>query len=495
MCPLQESGVTPPGASTGLVEDIRPARAALDVVAQVVGRLGNLALGVVATAVLARALGEYGFGQWSTIVLIATLLGPLNDLGLLPVAVRRASSENDPRWLGALVSARAGLSIPVTALTVVLLVPVAHGSTMFLAGAIVALQGMLAAPAALASVFQVRVRNDLTMVALTVNSLLWTGAVILIAASDGGLVPFAVALTAIAALSVALQAVIALRTVRVPLRGTRRLWGRLAREAVPLSIGSLLIVAYGRIDALIVYGSAGTTAAGLYNAAYRLVEQFGVVPLSLVATLMPIASRIVPSQPAQARRLLQLALDLLAMVSLPALAFAIVASDPLIRLLYGAHFQSAGPALPVLMGAFTVICCGYAFGVFTLVLDLQRQFARFALVALVFNVIANLLLVPRYGFMAAAWTTLATEMLVVGLTGRVVFERLQMRLSLNRVARTALAASISGVATFVLLHAGVGVLALLLVAALVHTAGLFALRAVDMREVRALLRGDPIRAL
>jgi O-antigen/teichoic acid export membrane protein len=496
-----EGDSTPPDspatdAQPALVGEIRPARAALDIVAQVVGRVGNLALGVLATAVLARGLGAHGYGQWTTILLIPALLGPLNELGFLQVAVRHASSEDDPRWLGALVTARAALSIPVTALTILILVPVAHGSTMFLAGVIVALQGLLAAPSAMASVFQVKIRNDLAIVALTVNSLLWTVAVIVISLSDGGLLPYAVALTAIAVLSAALQVAIARRTVRIPLRGTQTMWRRLAREAVPLSIGSLLILAYGRVDGLIVYGSAGASAAGLYNAVYRIVEQAGVVPLSLVITLTPIASRIIPSRPAEARGLLQLALDLLAMFSLGALAFAIVASHQIIQLLYGSEFSAAVPALPILMGAFTVICCGYAVGLFTLVLNLQREFARFAFVALVFNVIANLLLVPRYGFVAAAWTTLLTETLVVGLIGRVVFARLQMRLSVGRLCRTAIAAAISGAVTFALLHnTGLGVLLLLLVACVVHVGSLFALGALNTNELRAILHREPLRAL
>lgn len=495
MSPPQETSVPPPDARTGLVNEIRPARAVVDVTVQVVGRVGNLALGVVATAVLARGLGEYGFGQWSTILLVPALLGYLNDLGLLQVAVRRATSENDSRWLGALVSARAALSLPVTALSVLGIALLAHGSTMLLAGAIVALQGLLAAPIALASVFQVRVRNDLAIVALTVNSVLWTAAVILIHASNGGLLSYAIALTAIAVVSTALQAALAVRTVRLPVRGTSRLWGALAREAVPLSIGTLLIVAYARIDGLIVYTAAGTAAAGLYNAAYRLIEQAGFVPLSLVVTLMPIASRLMPSRPEHARRLLQLSLDLLAMFSLPALAFTIVASEPIIRLLYGASFDAAAPALPILMGAFVVICCGYAFSVFTLVLDLQRGFARFALIGLAFNVISNLLLVPPYGFIAAAWTTLLTEMLVVGLTGRAIFKRLQMRPALGRITRAAVAATISGVVTLALLNAGAGVLILLLAAALAHIACLFALRAVSVSEIRDILRGNPIGVL
>ena len=52
--------------------------------------------------------------------------------------------------------------------------------------------------------FQTRVRNDLTILVLTVNSILWTAAVVAIAATDGGMVWFAAAFLASAVCSVGL---------------------------------------------------------------------------------------------------------------------------------------------------------------------------------------------------------------------------------------------------------------------------------------------------
>ncbi len=53
-------------------------RATVDIAVQVIGRTGNLALGVVVTLIVVRALGSSGFGEWSTIFAItqiATNLG------------------------------------------------------------------------------------------------------------------------------------------------------------------------------------------------------------------------------------------------------------------------------------------------------------------------------------------------------------------------------------------------------------------------------------
>jgi O-antigen/teichoic acid export membrane protein len=484
-----------PAADRKLTQSLPQRRAAADVAVQVVARLLNLLLGVVATAVLARKLGESGFGMWSTILLIPALLAYLNDLGFLQVAVRRAASEQDLRWLGALVSIRVALSLPTTLLSLVAIVFVAHGTDMLLAGFIVAAQGLLAGPAALTSVFQLQTRNDLAMVAMTVNSLLWTGAVVFIAASGGSLVDYAIAMGAIAAVTVWMEAAIAMRRVRVPIRGTTFLWRELARAAIPLSIGSLLILAYGRIDGLIVYTESGSVAAGLYNSVYRVMEQGGFIPLSLVITLMPIVSRLYEVKDEKVQRLLQVSLELLAMVSLPALGFTLVASNQLVRLLYGARFLPAAGALSVLMGAFVFICCGYALGVFTLVLDLQSRFVRYAFVALCLNVALNLLLVPSEGFMAAAWVTCATEAFVSVLVGRAVLNKLEMRLRFTRLLRIALAAAMSALVTLGLREGGVDVFGLLAAAGLAHLGGLFALRALRPSELRAILRRDPLSVL
>jgi O-antigen/teichoic acid export membrane protein len=494
-----ESLTVPAAASTAasapaLSAPVHARRATADVLVQVMGRLLNLMLGVVATAVLARKLGSAGFGEWSTILLIPGLLAYLNNLGFLQVAVRRAAAEQDPHWLGALVSIRAALSVPTTLLSILAIAFVARGGDMLVAGIIVAAQGLLAGAAALTSVFQLQIRNDLPILVMTANSVLWTAAVVLIAGSGGDLTAYAVALVAIATLTTCFEALIALRRVSVPIRGTSRLWRELVRTAVPVSIGGLLIVAYARLDGLIVYTMSGSVAAGLYGAVCRIVEQAGFVPLSLVVTLMPIVSRLYPSQPKDVQRLLQFTLDLLAMFSLPALGFTLVASRPLIELLYGSHFVDATSALSILMGAFVLICCGYALGVFTLVLNLQSQFARYALGALFLNLALNLVFVPPYGFVAAAWITLVTEAFIMALTGRAVLRRLEMSLQFGRVSRVALAAAISAGVTLGLREVGVEVLLLLLAASLTHVAGLFALRALRPAELRAVLRRDPMNA-
>ena len=58
-------------------------------VIQLLGRAGNLALGVAGLALLARSLGTDGFGVWSTALAYVGIFGFLTNLGLAPVATQR----------------------------------------------------------------------------------------------------------------------------------------------------------------------------------------------------------------------------------------------------------------------------------------------------------------------------------------------------------------------------------------------------------------------
>ena len=81
---------------------LAPRAISWDIAVQLVGRFGNLALGIVVTALLARTLGDAGFGVWSTLLAISSLLGVIGNMGLEQVALRCAVAEpgREPQWLG-----------------------------------------------------------------------------------------------------------------------------------------------------------------------------------------------------------------------------------------------------------------------------------------------------------------------------------------------------------------------------------------------------------
>ena len=186
----------------------------------------------------------------------------------------------------------------------------------------------------------------------------------------------------------------------------------------------------------------------------------------------------------------QLAFDALVLLSLPALTITLAGPEPIVRLLFGAEFVDAAPALPVLMATFVLVSVGYLAGYLIIAYELQRRFVLIALVALVLNVTANLLLVPAAGFMAAVWITLGTEVLVATWTTVLVCRTIGVVPAWGRVGRVAVIAVAAGVAGWALREAGVPVVLWVLAAALLYAGLLLGLRVVRPDEVRALL-GQP----
>jgi O-antigen/teichoic acid export membrane protein len=419
-------------------------QAGRDIIGQLALRIANLALGVFVTLLTVRTLGDAGFGRWSTLLAIVGFVGYLGQLGLNQVALERAAADRaaEGEWIGALVTLRALLSLPVTVLTAAVCVVVADGAAMRLAGVIVCSSLVASALTSVGLVFQLRVRNTVVVAIEVANGVMWAAAVATVALADGGLVMLAIGFVLTSLIATGIQIVLASRVAAVRLRGASRRWPELLRRGLPVGVGGLLVWGYGYVDQVIVFELAGPRDAGLYGAVYRILERLILLPGTLMVTLFPIFVAARDRDRDRVSRVFQLAWDHLLMVSLPALAIAVVGAEPLTRLLFGDEFAAAAPALPVLMGAFVIISLGHLSGYLVIVYGLQRRFIGFALLGLVFNVALNLALVPSYGFRAAAWITVATELLVVGLSMRAVLAASGIRPRLGIATRVVTAGAL-----------------------------------------------------
>ena len=463
---------------------------------QLVLRVANLLLGVAVTVFLVRGLGDQGFGQWSTLLAVTTLAGFLGDLGLSRVAVERAAAQPAQQavWVGSLITLRLALALPTAAGAAMVCLLLADGADMRVAGVLLCAILLFAGLSSARVIFQLQVRNTINTAIEIGNGIAW-GAVVIVAVLVGedGLVTLAAGFAIVGVITECTYFLVARRAAPIAIRGSRKRWGQLLRLGIPVGVGGLLVLGYGYIDQVLVFRISGAQDAGYYGAVYRIFDRVQFLPAVLMTTLFPIIVAARHADPARVRRLFHMAIDYLVMASLPALTITLAGPEALVRLAFGAEFAPAAPALPVLMATFLVVSLGYLSGYLILAYELQRRFIVFALAALVFNVSANLLLLPSYGFMAAAWITLATEILVVGLALHAVCRRMEIRPTGRHLDRIVIAAVAAGLVGWLLRQGGVptGVWAAL--ACAIYPAFLVGLRVVDLGELRALRRReDPV---
>lgn len=464
-------------------------RITLDILAQLVGRTFNIGLGVVATVALVRGLGVHDYGEWSTLFAVSGLVDSAGTQAMDRVAVPRAAEnpEREPQWLGALLRSRAMFAVPSTLIALAIVLAISRDAHMRLTGIVIALMMPAAVLATLGIVFKLRVRNDVNVLVTTLNSLLWTGAVLALAGAGAGMLPYAIAFAAILFLTSGVQAALGFRRGSIDVAGGRELTRRLIKLSIPIGLFGLAVTAYNRVDQLIVFELAGTKDAGLYGAAYRILDQGGFVPGTFAVTITPILAAAYRTDLERVRRLLQAAADNLMLIALGCFAFAVAAGKPFLEALYGREYGQAAHAFAILMGAYVVICLATVLGTMVVTLNLQRKLVPYAVITLVVNVGLNLIFVPPFGYVAAAWVTVVTELLILVLTIRLLQPIIELKPKVERFLRTCATAAVAGLAVWAMRRAGVPLAGLMAGMVAIYVPLLFALRAVSMGEVRMLL--------
>ena len=146
---------------------------------------------------------------------------------------------------------------------------------------------------------------------------------------------------------------------------------------------------------------------------FGLLTPIGLLPSRFVLALFPVLSRRAAPGDATFLGVYRLAVKLLLGIAVPiALGITVLAYDTT-RLLWGARFlPESAIALQILVWYVPGSFWNGLTQVVLIAVGQQRWITVGFFLATAFNVVANLLLVPRYGLVAAAWTTVASEVVL-----------------------------------------------------------------------------------
>ena len=184
-------------------------------------------------------------------------------------------------------------------------------------------------------------------------------------------------------------------------------------EAWPLMLNNLLNTIFFRSDIQVLAAFRGPRAVGHYGNAFRIIDAVGLLPSRFVLALFPVLSQRAAPGDATFLRVYRLAVKLLLGIAVPiALGITVLAYD-ITLLIWDARFlPESAIALQILVwyvpGSFWNGLTQYVL----IAVGQQRWITGGFFLATAFNVVANLLLVPSYGLVAAAWTTVASEVVL-----------------------------------------------------------------------------------
>ncbi len=412
----------------------------------IASQLFNRAVDLVFAAFVLRMLGQSGNGQYVVATTVWLYAKTVSDFGLGVLVTREVSRE--PESAGSLLGSSTLLRLAV----LVAIVPVVglyvlwgtHWSDLSRTSVIaIGLLFLTIAPSsyteAVNSIFNGRERMEFPALLNILTNLCRFGLGLAALFAGFGVV----GLASVAFITTTLSAVafhLAARHVRV--RPVWRLDRSQAHDLVllawPLLLNALLLNLFFRADVFIIQASQGDSALGSYDAAYKFINMLPLIPAYFTLAVFPLLSRYATSDSDRLLDSYRLAAKLLFIVAWPITLGTMILAPDLIRILAGeAYLPNSATALRILIWFLPI---SYVNGITQYVLiavNRQRTITVAFASAVTFNVVANLVLVPSFGYFAAAATTIGTEMrpLHSALAGSTPLRR---PVQLGRICRSAL---------------------------------------------------------
>jgi O-antigen/teichoic acid export membrane protein len=181
-------------------------------------------------------------------------------------------------------------------------------------------------------------------------------------------------------------------------------------EGFPLMLNHFLASIFFQIDVVILQAVRGDAEVGQYSVAYKWVAALNIIPAFFTMALLPVMSRQAHEDRAALKRNYHLAIKLLVCVALPTAVLFTFLAYFLTGILGGSQYLPDGAiATQLMIWSIPIGWMNSLTQYLLIALDLQRKITWAFIIAVTFNIVINLLLIPAYGYRAAAITTIASE--------------------------------------------------------------------------------------
>jgi O-antigen/teichoic acid export membrane protein len=392
---------------------------AFSLAAQIAIKLLSFAFSVL----VVRNLGASDFGQYTAILAFGAVFLFLADLGLSPYTVRELAHSRDTSNIdiragelyGSVLTLRFGLAV-LTAMVIIGVAVVTQRPLVMIGGIALGTIGLLiysvqGTSEAILSGFE---RLDLAALAKVLNQVVFVlaGA----AALFFGMGYYGLIVANL--LGIAIMTGYCWRAARklgvTPRKPDLKQSIPLIPRTFPLAIGGFALGLSYYYDSVLLNITRGDAETGYYGAAYNLVFSAMFVSNALTTAMYPSLTRESAKAPAVLAWATQRSLRLLVVIALPLAVGTSIMASQILPFLYHDSYLPAIPALQVIIWVLPFMYVSNFLGYVVLIQWKERKGSRSVLISSALNLAANSLLVPRFGFMAAAIVTVVTEVVLVG---------------------------------------------------------------------------------
>ncbi|MCR4556353.1 MAG: flippase [Saccharofermentans sp.] len=387
----------------------------------IVQHLYSMLTSLILVALIARHLGPYDYGLInycaSLISMFTTLCGLGLDNLIVSEIIRRPEKEGG--FLGTALVMRLAVSLisyPVILILVSVITPGNH--TLLAVAALQALGMVFQTYEVFVYWFRIKLKMKYISIALvcaiTINSVFR----IILLARKATVEWFAFSISLQALAAGIIITVLFIKKSDVRLKASWADAAALIKNSYNFIISSMAIIIYMEVDKIILEKMTGSASVGIYSAAVVLATCWEFIPVALIDSSRPV---ILEKRKVSHEEYMDLFKIVMGGVNLMAFVFALIMSGLgwiFIWILYGGAFMEAFVPLIILSWSSFIGISGYTRTIWITGEGFYKYEKRYAVTAMLLNILLDVLLIRLFGIIGAAVATLITyvyEVLIVPL--------------------------------------------------------------------------------
>lgn len=464
---------------------------ARNTIIQIIGKTISTVIGLFALGIMARYLGQAGFGQYTTILTFLSFFGIIADFGLTLVTSQMISrpEANEELLLNNLFSLRLISAIIFICLGPLIVFFFPYEGAVKIGVLIASLSFFFTAlNQILVGFFQ----KNLTMLAVSaaevISRLALLGGIILTSFLNLGLFGILIATVISAAISFIIHFWHAKRFIKIKWQIDVQVWKEIIKKSWPLGVTIFLNLIYLRADIFILSLLKSQNEVGIYGATYKIIDVLTTLPFMFAGLILPILSLSWARREIdQFNQVLKKSLDAMFILGLPLIVGAQIVATPLMTLIAGPEFKASGNVLRILILAIAFIFIGCLLAHAVIALDKQKRIIGAYVFTALTSLAGYIIFIPLYSYYGAAWVTVYSELIIAIFSLMAVVKYSNFKPRLDVLLKSALASLIMGIITYLLLNK-MNLIILMILAGLIYLISLYLFNGLNKKDLKNFIK-------
>lgn len=451
----------------------------------------TVVLSLLSIRLMTGYLGQEGFGKYATILAFFSFFTAVTDLGLGSVTAREISREHadEEKILGNVIALRLFASLLLLCVAPILIFFFGYSVDIEVGIGIAAIATVFATfSSVLNGIFQKHLAMDKIAMVEFLGKLFQVGLIVLIVQQDFGFIALASTLVVSLSFNACMAFLLSRRYTAFRLHFDFSYWKGFLHQSLPMGATAIITFAYFKMDTILLSVLQSHAHVGIYNVAYKIMENLIFFPAMLAGLILPLLSRFIFTDRQRFEDIAHKTFKVFCLIVTPLIVGTWFLAPDIIAIVSGSEFQESVPVLRILIFSLGFIFFGSYFNMLLVVGNAQKKLMQTLLLAAVFNISLNLYLIPKYSYIGSAITALSTEALVVFLTGMLVYRYIHYVPSFEHIKRILASGAVMAGALFALESYSFFISGIVAVAT--YLGMLWLTRAVNAQEIASIFQKD-----